>query len=203
MSERAAAKKLDVARTTLRHWNQQAYSDLIPASIQAALLTEDGLHFLNLILTALQFVMNQAGKAGIRLVQLFLDLTSLSSFVSGSYGTLQARGVLMENNINEFGSTEKHRLAVGMPNKEISVSKDETFNNNVPCLVAIEPVSNYILTEKYTEKRTADNWDAALQESLADLNVTVIQNVNDSGTAIKKYNEEHHKNANESPNIGP
>jgi len=36
---------------------------------------------------------------------------------------------------------------------------------------------------------------------MAGLNVTVIQNVNDAGAAIKKYNEEYHAAANESPDL--
>ena len=58
-----------------------------------------------------------------------------------------------------------------------------------------------MITETYAEKRTADDWKSALEEGLSGLDVTIIQNVNDAGSAIKKYNESHHKQANESPDL--
>jgi len=201
MSERAAAKEIEVPRTTLRHWNEQRKSTLIPESIQTALLTEDGLSFLQTILTSIQFIVTQVSKGGIRMVELFLKLTGLSSIISSSYGTLHERGVVMENYINEFGVDEKERLAKDMPHKHISLAKDETFNKNKPCLVAIEPVSNFIINEKYTNTRTEQDWSEALEEALSGLNVTIIQNVNDAGAAIKKYNKDHHETANESKDL--
>jgi len=45
--------------------------------------------------------------------------------------------------------------------KQITVCQDETFHPET-CLVAIEPVSNYILLEKYAENRTAATWTQAI-----------------------------------------
>jgi len=41
-----------------------------------------------------------------------------------------------------------------MPKKKISICQDETFHPDI-CLVAMEPVSNFILLEKYDKKRDA------------------------------------------------
>jgi hypothetical protein len=50
---------------------------------------------------------------------------------------------------------ETARLAVQMPPKDITVTQDETFTGGL-CLVAIEPVSNYILLEQTAPTRDHD-----------------------------------------------
>ena len=49
-----------------------------------------------------------------------------------------------------------------MPPKAVTVCEDETFHP-APCLVAIEPVSNFILLEGYVERRDAKTWSAELE----------------------------------------
>ena len=44
-----------------------------------------------------------------------------------------------------------------MPAREVGVCVDETFDPAI-CLVAIEPVSNFILAEQYAADRTAATW---------------------------------------------
>ena len=41
--------------------------------------------------------------------------------------------------------------------KDITVTQDETFTGGL-CLVAIEPVSNYILLEQMARARDHDTW---------------------------------------------
>ena len=53
----------------------------------------------------------------------------------------------MEEAIAEFDKQETARLASGMAPKEITVCQDETFHPE-PCLVAIEPESNFIKQER-------------------------------------------------------
>ena len=89
----------------------------------------------------------------------------------------------MEEGACEFGIEEKNRLAEGMAPKEISTIEDETFHPET-CLVAIEPVSNYILLEEYASGRKADDWTSALQEGTKGLNVEVIQVTSDEGRGI-------------------
>lgn len=60
---------------------------------------------------------------------------------------------------------------------------DETFHPK-PCLVAIEPISNYILAEKYSEKRDADSWSKVMKEKLNGLPVEVIQVASDEGKGL-------------------
>jgi hypothetical protein len=75
-----------------------------------------------------------------------------------------------------------------MPTKKITTCADETFHPK-PCLVAMEPVSNFILTEKYSEKRDAESWSLAMKEGLKNLPVEVIQATSDEGKGLIKFVE--------------
>lgn len=67
---------------------------------------------------------------------------------------------------------EKARLAKAMPPRKITTCQDEMFHPE-PCLVALAPVSNFILLERYAPTRTAAAWQAAMAEALKDLPVQV------------------------------
>jgi hypothetical protein len=73
-----------------------------------------------------------------------------------------------------------------MPHKNITVAQDETFHPEI-CLVAIEPVSDFILVERYSEKRDCASWAATMNDSLAGLPVTVVQSTSDEGPGLLKY----------------
>ncbi len=131
-----------------------------------------------------------AGPCGIRLVCLFLKLTGLDQFVAGSYGSQQKVSAAMEEAIVKYGEEEKARLADGMEPKEITICEDENFHQD-PCLVGIEPVSNFILLEKYSADRTAEHWTACLTEATKGLKLKVIQSTSDEGKGIVRHTQEH------------
>lgn len=199
MSQRQAANKVGIARSTLLDWKNRSAN--IPLSRRTVDFFEspDGAIFIDRLVNALQFVMNQVGSCGIRLVSMVLRLSYLDYFVSSAYETLRARGVLMEEAIVSFGKEEQQHLSEGMPIKPISIVEDETYHHH-PCLVAMEPVSNFILLEKYGEKRDAATWNAALDEALAGLPVKVIQSTSDEARGIVNHVEQH-LNAHHSPDI--
>ena len=199
MSQRRAANEVGIARGTLLDWKNR--SEKIPLSKPTIGFFEspDGAIFIDRLVNALQFVMNQVGPCGIRLVSMVLRLSYLDYFVSSSYEPLRKRGVIMEEAIVSFGKEEKHRLSEGMPTKPISIVEDETYHHG-PCLVAMEPVSNFILLEKYYEKRDAATWNAALDEALAGLPVKVVQSTSDEARGIVNHVEQH-LNAHHSPDI--
>lgn len=199
MSQRRAATQVGIARGTLLDWENR--SDSIPLSKPTVDFFEspDGAIFIDRLVNALQFVMNQVGSCGIRLVSIVLRLSYLDYFVASSYETLRERGVLMEEAIVSFGREEQKRLADGMPIKSISIVEDETYHHN-PCLVAMEPVSNFILLEKYQEKRDAATWNAALDKALSDLPIKVIQSTSDEAKGIVSHVEQH-LGAHHSPDI--
>ena len=103
MSQRRAANDVGVARGTLLDWKNR--TETIPLSKPTVDFFEspDGAIFIDRLVNALQFVMNQVGSCGIRLVSMVLRLSYLDYFVATSYETLCERGVIMEETIVSFG----------------------------------------------------------------------------------------------------
>lgn len=190
LSEVMAANELEVPRTSIRHWKQRANNIPLPKPVVNFFESKEGAVFLHQLVTASQFVMTQVGSCGIRLVNLFLKLSGLHHFVANSYESLRQRTVEMEKAIVNFGEEEKKRLGEKMPHQFISIAEDETFHPK-PCLVAIEPVSNFILLEKYSDKRDSISWNKMMDEALDNLKVTVRQSTSDEAKGIINHVESH------------
>jgi hypothetical protein len=106
--------------------------------------------------------------------------------VAVSYGPQHQVSVALEQAVVNFGKAERQRLSVDMPPKDIAVCEDETFHPET-CLVAMEPVSNFILVEQYAESRTAEEWTRTLEQATAGLAVKIIQSTSDEGKGIVKH----------------
>ena len=89
----------------------------------------------------------------------------------------------MEGQIRVFAQEQSAALGAQMTPKLITVCEDETFHPAV-CLVAIEPVSGFILLETYAQKRDEETWTAALKSALGDMPVRVIQSTSDEGKGL-------------------
>lgn len=189
-SQRSAADTIGVARSTLRYWKTRKESIPLEQSIIDCFESPAGSDFLHRLITAIQFVMTEVSSCGIRLVTKILELTHLHHFVSSSYESLRKRGIELEEHIIAFGEQEKMRLGSTMSAKKISIAEDETFHPK-PCLVAIEPISNFILLEQYSEKRDALSWNIAMQSALCGLNVKVIQCTSDKAKGIIQHVEKN------------
>jgi hypothetical protein len=122
----------------------------------------------------------------VRSVCTFLQLSGLWRVVAAGYGTQQLAVKQMEEAIIAFGAQERERLASRMEPRSITVTQDETFPSQT-CLVASEPVSDFILVEQYSEDRNAETWDAAMKKGLQGLPVTVFQSTCDEGAALRKH----------------
>lgn len=136
----------------------------------------------------MHLVLGQANDGGIRNICWLLELSQLDWFIAASYGAQQKLAVSIEECIEQFGQEEKMRLAQRMPEREITLCEDETFHPQI-CLVAIEPVSNFLILEEYAAKRDAPTWNLAVTEALRPLSVTVIQCVSDEATALISHTE--------------
>jgi hypothetical protein len=68
------------------------------------------------------------------------------------------------------------------------VCEDETFHPAI-CLVALEPVSGFILLEQYAADRTAATWTQALRAACAGLPITIVQGTADEATALRRHIE--------------
>lgn len=185
-SQRQFAKENNIPRTTLQYWLRRKESlDASPALI-AFFESPDGLAFLHRLITAAHYVFTKVGVASIHNVADFLKRCELEPFVACSYFTQWQIAQEMDEEIIKFGSSESYSLAQQMPSKAITLLEDETFHPEI-CLVAIEAVSNYIILEKYVEKRDGETWNKSVKEALAGLPVEVIQVTSDEGSGLLNH----------------
>src|SRR5499427_8860063 len=140
LSERQAAKELEVPRTTLQAWRIWHDSLDICAHVAQFFQSGPGLAFLHRLVIAFHVVCVEVGACGIRLVCLFLNLTGLNRFVAASYGAQQQVNLQVERAIVGYGQTEPPRLAKNMPHKDLTVTQDETFRDSAE----IKPAFNLV-----------------------------------------------------------
>ncbi len=187
-SERGAADRVGVPRSTLQDW--AAWGEHVDAHADVTAFFESplGLAVLHRVVVAAHVVFVELGACGIRTVCKFLQLTGLSRFVASSFESQRRVNVAVERATIDYADAERQRLAAAMPGRKITVAQDETFTGGL-CLVAIEPVSDYILLEKRAEARDAATWDKMMKEAMAGLKVEVSQSTSDEGKGVVAYAE--------------
>jgi hypothetical protein len=182
-SQRQFAIEQGVCRSTLQHWLARKESiDASPILIEF-LESPIGTAFLHRIVTAAHFVFTKDGVASIHNVSTFLNLSGLSPFVASSYSTQQRISNKMDDSMIEFEESVRPELSQNMPAKKISLAEDETFHPQI-CAVSMEPVSNFIIVEKYVDNREGETWNAVVLQALRDLPVKVIQVASDEGRGL-------------------
>jgi hypothetical protein len=195
LSERQAAKELKVPRTTLQAW--RVWHDTLDICPHVAEFFQSGpgLAFLHRLVIAFHMVCVEVGACGIRLVCLFLDLTGLDRFVAASYGAQQQVNVQVEHAMVSYHQEETARLAQDMPQKDLTVTQDETFTGGL-CLITMDPESNFIILEQLAQARDQITWDDLMAPALAQLNCRVIQSTSDEAPGllayVEPYLEAHH-----------
>jgi hypothetical protein len=142
------------------------------------------------MLVAIHLVFGQSHDCGIRSMGWFLELSELDCFIASSYGAQQKFASQVEHLIGQFGEQEDQRLGQLMPKRSITLCEDETFHPQI-CLVAIEPVSNFLILEAYADKRDAVTWNAFVDAAIKPFSVDVIQCVSDQALALISHAESH------------
>ena len=179
-SQRQFAEQFGVPRSTLGYWLRQQSADRqdgLEAELVAFLRSPCGERFLRRLVYAALLVFQQAGACGIRTVGRFLQEAQLDRFVASSYGALHALAAAMQQGLAAFDEEERPRLAALAalaPRRSIALCADENFHGPQACLVAIEPVSNFIVVETYAQRRDAATWTKAIREGLLGLPVEVV-----------------------------
>jgi hypothetical protein len=77
-----------------------------------------------------------------------------------------------------------------MPHKTLTVTQDETFTGGL-CLVAIEPVSNFITLEQLAQTRDQGVWNALMAPALQQLNCEVMPSTRAEAPGLLTYVEHH------------
>jgi hypothetical protein len=131
ISQRQAAKKLEVPRSPLQAW--QTYHDSLDESptVVACFQSLPALAVLHRLVLGIPLVCTEVGACGIRLVCLLLKLTGLDRFVADSYGTQQQVNRQVEEAIVAYRREESVRLAKDMPAQAITLAKDATFTGGL------------------------------------------------------------------------
>jgi hypothetical protein len=183
-SQRAYAADHGIPRSTLGDWlRQDTPAGLDPALVRF-LRSSAGEHFLRQVVLALFVVFHLRGACGLRLLGEFLRLTGLDGFVASSYGALHTFGLRLEERLTTFADEERTRLAQDQQERLIAVVADEHFHGPSPCLVAIEPVSDFILVEHYQPRRDAPTWAEAIGRGTAGLAVQVVLLTSDQARGL-------------------
>jgi hypothetical protein len=188
-SQRQFAQQAGVPRATLQHWlGRQRRLDLDPLATRF-FDSPPGLAFLHRLVVAAHLVFTLESTAGLRPLCRFLRLCQLDRVVAASYGSRQQFAALLEQAVCDFAAEQRQQLAQDMVPKEIALVEDETFHPSI-CLVAIEPVSNFLLVEQYASHRDAATWNAAVFQALAGLSVTIVQAVGDEAKGLLAHAKE-------------
>ncbi len=183
ISQRDFSEKADVPRSTLLYWlARKSNIDADPLLVEF-FESPAGIAFLHRLITAAHVSFTKDGTASIHNVVDFLEKSGLSPFVASSYSSQRRVSEQLDNHVIQFGEIEGERLAQQMRTKKITLCEDETFHPET-CLVAIEPVSNFILVEKYAMDRKTKTWDEAVYNALDKLPVEVIQVSSDEGRSL-------------------
>ncbi len=188
-SERAVAAGVGRPRSTLRDWAQaEVASAEVPKALVAFFGSVEGVQWLHRLVLALQFVITLRASGGVRLVCECLELSGLSAFVGASYGSQQGLNAALEQAVVAIAAEQRAALAADMAPRAVTVCEDETFHPAI-CLVALEPVSGFILLEQYAADRTAATWTQALSAACAGLPITIVQGTADEATALRRHIE--------------
>ena len=183
---RQVATDLGIARSTLRDWCAAGPLAELPAEIAACLATPAGTRWLHQLVVVMHLIITLRAGAGVRLVCEFMELIGLSAVVGAAYGNQYALTVQVQDAVAQEAQAQRRILAAAMPPRAVTVCEDETFHPDV-CLVAIEPVSNFILLEQYAPDRTAGTWTQTLSTAVDGLPVTVSQGSRDEAKALRRH----------------
>ena len=173
-SQRQFAHDQGIPRSTLGYWLRQPDPTDVDPLLAAFLRSAAGHALLRRLVLALFLVFVYRGACGLRLLGLFLRLTQLDHFVAASHGALHALAQAIQADLVAFAQEERARLAAGMAPRDIALVADEHFHGDDPCLVAIEPASNFLLVEQYAQHRDAATWTAAIEQAIDGLPVEVV-----------------------------
>jgi Family of unknown function (DUF6399) len=199
VSQRHAAKALDVPRTTLQAW--RAWQEQLDAWPRVVEFVESvpGLAFRHRLVLARQVVCVELGACGMRLGCLFLAMTGRNRCVGASFGTQQQGNRHVAEALVAYRHEETARLTRAMPPQAITVTQEETFTGGLG-LVGIEPVSNSMLLEQTAQARDHATWRALREAALAPLKCPGIQSTSDEAPGLLAY-VAHHLGVHHSPDL--
>jgi hypothetical protein len=193
-SQRDYAQQHSIPRSTLGDWLRQDDPPGVEPEVTAFFRSPPGQRFLRGLVLALHLVFRHLCPCGIRPLCLFLRLCGLDRFVGASYGAQHSLDQDLQRLIPQFADQQQPPLAAAMkqrcldslgePFRQVVACLDEHFHADDPCLVGVEPVSNFILLEAYCPRRDADTWTQQLQQATAGLPVRLVALTSDEASGL-------------------
>lgn len=183
ISQRQYAQEHGVPRSTLGFWLRQDFPDLDPDFVHF-FRCPSGQTFLRQLLCAALLVFHHDNAVGLHPIADFLQLLCLDPFVATSYGALYTLDQSLQNLLILFGKEQRQILAEHMLPKDIVLCPDEHFHGPHPCLVAIDPVSNFILVETYQPNRDSQTWAKVIKTGIEGLPVTIVGLTSDCASGL-------------------
>jgi hypothetical protein len=183
-SQREYARRHGIPRSTLGDWLRPDDPDGLDPELVAFLRSATGERFQRRLVLALLLIFHLDNACGLRQLTRWLAFTQLDRFVASSYGALYDLAARLQADLGRFGDEERQRLGSAMLAQRITLCCDEHFHGALPCLVAIEPVSNFLVVEGYHERRDGQTWKEAIDAGLRGLPVQVIQITSDQAKGL-------------------
>jgi hypothetical protein len=200
-SQRQYAEEHDIPRSTLGDWLRKEFPDHLDPDLVCFFRGSAGHAFLRRLVLALLLVFHHQNACGLRSIGLFLELAELDHFVGASYGALYSLDTRLQDNLILFAKAERQLLAAALKAsgavKDIVLCPDENFHGPHVCLVAIEPVSNFIVVEVYADQRDSVTWAKAIKTGLDGLAVHLVCLTSDQASglvccALTELEVQHH-----------
>ena len=189
------AKELNCSRATLREQHLTFQAIDLPQSIKETFLSSEGRDFLKRLTIAAHVQFRNLCACGLRQISAFLSACGLDQLIGASLGCQWKLSKQIDEGIALFGTEEIAIMAPAVQGKSITAALDENFHEG-PCLVGIEPASNFILVEEAVCSRDTADWQNAFSPVLALLGVKITQVTSDCGQSIvalcEKVFEAHH-----------
>ena len=184
------AKELGIPESTLRDRVTQLSKSGISLQAYRFFWSFEGAMFLKRLVYAMVFFMAMRKSHSIETISTVLRRAGLGALIGTSYGAIQAIKTDCEKIFLKKTKEEFSRLVESKMTLYITICADETWLSEM-CLIAIEPISNFVLLAKYSEYRTAKAWKDALQKAHPGLHIVILQTTSDEAKALIKLAQEH------------
>jgi hypothetical protein len=195
VSQRRYAQQKGIPRSTLGDWLRQDDPEGIEPDVVAFYRSPPGQRWLRRQVLALHLVFRHHAPCGLRPLSLYLRMSHLDAFVGASYGAVHDFDAALQTLLRAFGEQERTRLAQllkdklalrNLQHKDVLACPDEHFHARSPCLVAVEPVANFILAETYQPQRDGDTWTEVLTQATQDLPVRIVGLCSDDASGLRR-----------------
>jgi hypothetical protein len=186
-SLRVFAAEHEIPPSTLHYWKRRQDHIDAPDPLRQFYESPAGLAHLRRQVLAAYLDFQQPGGVGIRPLMSFFEHCGLAPFLACSFGAQHNLASAVQSLIIQYEQEQRAKLAALMPARKISLCEDETYLLSFPCLVAIEPVSDFIVVECYQPHRDAATWDRVIVQGLQGLPVEVNQVSSDEAKGIKAH----------------